>query len=78
MFTKKKRAKNPILIVRKPEEINKEYSDKIIKIGLLEQELKNIAKAEELQQERKAAIKDEKYEIFERIDELSSKKVIRR
>lgn len=70
MFEKKK-LKNPILVVRTPEEINKEYSEIIAKLGTLDVELFNIATAEERQAERKETIDALKSKHMDRVVELS-------
>ncbi len=70
MFQNKK-LKNPILIVRPVDAINKEYTDIIMKLGSFEVELANILNAEEKQNNRKEEINSLKTEIMDRVSELS-------
>lgn len=67
----KKKLKNPITVIRKPEDINQEYSQKVVDIGRLELELADIRKTETKFENRKNEIAVLKEDILDRIMELS-------
>lgn len=67
----KKELKNPITIIRKPDEINKEYSEAVIEIGKAEVELSNITRLQEDQDERRRKIHEMKSKMFSRILQLA-------
>ncbi len=69
MFQKK--LKNPVSVIRKPEEINKEYSELVLKLGQFEIELRAIEKARIQQDEREESIGRHKNEMVDRIQELN-------
>lgn len=65
----KKKLKNPIMIIRKPEEINKEYTDLVLKLGAQVLELKAIAKRELMIDEQQDQICDQVRELSLEMDE---------
>lgn len=67
----KKKLKNPITTIRKPEEINKEYSEVIIKLGQFEIEFEALDRAEVRQNERRNELREQKSSLLERVQELS-------
>lgn len=70
MFNKKK-LKSPIMIVRPPAEINKEYSEIAMKLGSFEVEKEDIRRKEEQMLDRLEKIEINRKEILDRIPELS-------
>lgn len=58
-----KKLQNPITIIRKPEEINKEYSEIVTRLGAQELDLANLSAAQ-------ARIKAEREKMISRVNEL--------